>query len=151
MSETEFRAAALEVINEAFAVFGLNPGEHLVREEPKRTIWGFKRGSAQIFIILCFDESGAWIQVISPILALPPAARRAECYEHLLKLNTRRLVSCAFGIENDQIIVGSDRSTNDLQAAELQDMILCVSSFADEYDDILAEQFGCELLGDLAE
>ena len=67
--------------------------------------------------------------------------------EELLKLNASSLINCALGIEGDKICISSDRSTKDIQVSELQDMVLCVSKFADDLDDHLAEQFGCELLG----
>ena len=45
-------------------------------------------------------------------------------------------------------LITSDRSTEDLSLAELDEIISYVASFADYYDNILSEQFGAEMLGE---
>lgn len=130
-----------------FESFGLVAADHIHADSPGRTVYGLQRGSAQIYVIISYDETRTWVQVISPILGLPSAERKAECYEHLLHLNARKLINCSFGIDEGKIVVNSDRSAENLQFDELRDMVLCVSMFADDLDDELSEQFGCEMLG----
>jgi hypothetical protein len=148
MSEQTEPEKTTAMIQELLESFGFNPAEHLMSESEGQIVYGLTRGSAQLYIILNNDTAGAWVQVISPILGLPPEDQRLDCYEALLKLNAGSLVNCALGIENDKICIGSDRSTKDIQASELHDMVLCVSKFADDLDDMLAEKYGCEMLGD---
>lgn len=128
--------------------FNMAPADHLVSENPGRMVYGLTRGSAKLYVIISYDDQGAWVQVISPILGLPPEGKRLACYEELLKLNAGSLVNCALGIEGEKICISSDRSTKDIQVSELQDMVLCVSKFADDLDNRLSEEFDCVLLGD---
>jgi hypothetical protein len=135
------------LIEDLLRSYGVEPADHLTSENPGRIVYGLTRGSAQLYLILSYDEQGAWLQVISPILGLPPEDKKLACYEELLKLNASSLINCALSIENDKICIGSDRTTKDIQASELQDMVLSVSKFADDLDDPLAETYGCTMLG----
>ncbi|MDF1663421.1 MAG: hypothetical protein P1V97_16745 [Planctomycetota bacterium] len=127
--------------------FSMAPADHLVSENPGRIVYGLTRGSAKLYLIISYDDQGAWVQVISPILGLPSEEKKLACYEELLKLNAGSLINCALGIEGEKICISSDRSTKDIQVSELQDMVLCVSKFADDLDNRLSEEFDCVLLG----
>lgn len=147
MSENDPKVVR-QIVEDLFKGFNLDASLHLMSDNEGRTVWGLQRGSAQLYIIHSYDLKSSWLQVISPILSLPAQDKRLECYEHMLELNAKGLINCAFGIEEGKICISSDRSTKDLQLSELQDMVLCVSAFADDYDDKIATKFGCELLGE---
>lgn len=149
MSYTEAHAASIALAEELFVEFNLNSAEHRVPSEEGRVVYGLQRGSAQLYLILSCDEQSAWVQVISPILTLPEGKNQRACYEELLRLNSKGLVNCFFGIEDDRIVIGSDRTALDLQLSELRDMVVCVSTFADEFDDPIAERFGCKLASEI--
>lgn len=113
--------------------------------------WSLRRGSATVIIEVrgdSLDAASASLLVAAPILTLPASGRGAFC-EHLLRLNLSTLTTCAFAInDDDQVVVTSDRSTEDLSLAELDEIISYVASFADYYDNILSDQFGAEMLGE---
>lgn len=137
----------LQLVESLFEHFGMKASDHLQSDNPGRAVFGLQRGSAKIYVIVSYDGEGSWVQVISPILSLPAEEKRAACFEHLLSLNARRLINCAFGIEDGKIVLSSDRSAENLQFDELYDMLMCVSAFADDLDDQISEEFGCEVLG----
>ena len=125
---------------------GLCPEESRVPTADDTLAWGLMRGSAQVYVFLRPgepDDEFNSIQVVSPVLQIPADdAVRLLLYEHLLTLNAREITGAGFGIKGDTVMIIVDRSTEDLDPSEVQDMVLRVGYFADHYDDALVSQFG---------
>ncbi|MEL6342314.1 MAG: YbjN domain-containing protein [Myxococcota bacterium] len=118
-------------------------------EDTGRT-WALKHGSAHVVINVQADEDDelAFLHIYAPILDVP-ADNREAFYRHLLERNFDSLTSCAFAIdEAEQVVITADRSTAGLSVDEFDELISYLSSFADYYDNVLADAFGATMLGE---
>lgn len=110
--------------------------------------WGLQVGSAPLTIALRPNEilGEPTLEVTAPILRLPEHNLLAF-YRRCLELN-RIVVGCAFGVDNDLVVVAAERRLPGLERAQFVEMLLDVASAADQFDDELAKEFGAERLGD---
>ncbi|MCY3574052.1 MAG: YbjN domain-containing protein [Chloroflexi bacterium] len=106
--------------------------------------WHFQRGSALIEIYLTPEEQG-YLQVLSPILHLPPGNLLA-LYRRLLELNLQ-LTNAALGLHEDVVYLYHERLLAGLDAVEADAIIRRLAGYADELDDALAAEFGGRLYG----
>ena len=70
-----------------------------------------------------------------------PGPDLTSLYAHLLELNAT-LCGAAFATQGDYVLLVSERSTLDLDASEVLDLIRRVTTYADEHDDVLVARFG---------
>jgi hypothetical protein len=116
--------------------------------------WTLQRGSAAILITLAtrkIDAAGkecVFLRVISPVMTLPEPAKREALYKHLLELNAQGLSNAAFGLVGHRVVAVSERPTEDMQVAEVTQMVRHLAALADTYDDRLVKAFGGELASD---
>jgi len=83
--------------------------------------------------------------VLSPILHLP-ANGLLPLYRRLLELNLQ-ITNAAFGVHLDVVYVFSERPLEGLDSNEANDMISLVAYYADEWDNLLFNEFGGRLYG----
>ncbi len=102
--------------------------------------WSFKRGSATIEVFVSQQENVGFLQVLSPILHLPPSGL-LPLYRHLLELNLG-LTNATLGVHLDVVYVFSERPLEGMDAIEANSIIQLVSDYADDLDDKLASEFG---------
>jgi hypothetical protein len=69
---------------------------------------------------------------------------RPALFSHLLELNAG-LAGAAFATDGDHVLVVCERSTLDLDRSEVQDLIVHVTTTADDHDDALVARFGGRL------
>jgi hypothetical protein len=107
--------------------------------------WRLRAGDTPLFVIVRSVDEGvdqqAYVQVLAPILELP-ASEREQLYERLLVLNTEALAACAFALDGERVVITKDRSARDMNRSELEEIVDCVLTFAEEYGDALAQEFG---------
>ncbi|MFT4979573.1 MAG: hypothetical protein ACI8S6_005485 [Myxococcota bacterium] len=144
---------ACSVIHDWFQSQGADPTAHRFQEpEDQRgtaMCWGISSGSVDAFILLNRGEEDVSLQIYSPVLRLPDPSQRAGFFEALLRLNATTLSACAFGIdEDDEVVVISDRQADGLSVRELDELIRSVTTYADHFNDNLADRFGAELIGE---
>ena len=77
-------------------------------------------------------------------MTLDGMVERDALFAHLLELNAT-LCGAAFAIQGDQVLLVSERSTLDLDASEVLDIIKRLTSYADEHDDVLVARYGGSL------
>lgn len=106
--------------------------------------WHFQRGSALIEVYLTPEEQG-YLQVLSPIMHLPPGNLLA-LYRRLLELNLQ-LTNAALGVHEDVVYLYHERLLAGLDAGEADAIIRRLAGYADELDDALAGEFGGRLYG----
>lgn len=106
--------------------------------------WHFQRGSALIEVYLTPEEQG-YLQVLSPIMHLPPGNLLA-LYRRLLELNLQ-LTNAALGVHEDVVYLYHERLLAGLDAGEADAIIRRLAGYADELDDALAREFGGRLYG----
>jgi hypothetical protein len=106
--------------------------------------WGFKQGSAEVYIFLTVGNAGEnFIQIVSPVMKPTDATLGAPAFfRRLLELNANELTGAAFGLRDAEVVLTADRSTSGLDRIEVEDMIRQVSEYADHYDDALTQEFG---------
>ncbi|MFQ6538181.1 MULTISPECIES: YbjN domain-containing protein [Aphanothece] len=109
--------------------------------------WGLQVGSAELTIELHLNEIlQEWtLEIRSAILRLPDSNLLAF-YRRCLELN-RLLVGCSIGVDQDRVVVASERTLPELDTPGFMRMLLNVASAADQCDDDLAEEFGARKLG----
>lgn len=129
---------------------GVDPKAALARTDPQTTTWTLQRGSAAILVTLSARPSGpggqmrAYLRVVSPVLTLAMGVDHEPLFRHILELNAAGLANAAFGVIEKRIVAVSERPTDDLQAAEVDQMIRHLAAVADTYDNRLMEKFGAK-------
>ncbi|MDQ7026761.1 MAG: YbjN domain-containing protein [Anaerolineae bacterium] len=107
--------------------------------------WSFQRGSALIEIYLAEQQGREYLQVLSPMMHLPPGGL-LPLYRRLLELNLS-LTNASLGVYLDVIYVFSERPLTGLDAAEADSIIKNISEYADDLDNQLIHEFGGRLYG----
>lgn len=102
---------------------------------------GVRRGSATVGINV-FAEKGVLL-FFSRIMPLP-ATRRAELMRRLLELNYLATAQAAFAIEKgtQMVCLRASCALQGLDYEEFETMLHSVAAVADEWDDVLLEEFG---------
>jgi hypothetical protein len=144
---------ARALVEAAIRTLGVEPPTALAKEGDGQASWTLQRGSAAILITLATREVGpgqhaVYLRVISPVMTLPEPSKREALYKHLLDLNAQGLANAAFGLVNERVVAVSERSTEDLQADEVIQMIRHLAAVADTYDNRLVKAFGGALASD---
>jgi hypothetical protein len=83
----------------------------------------------------------AHIRVTANVMTIDAAVDRAALFAHLLELNAE-LAGVAFAAVGDRVLVVCERSTLDIDRSEVQDLIVHVTTTADDHDDALVARFG---------
>ncbi len=146
METTEEFERSVALCEGVLKAFDLDPGAQLMEGDDESRVWGLRKGSANILLIIRKMDEDCHLHVVSPILALPELDLE-PFYRRLLELNHEALIGCAFAVRGDQVCVTSDRMTWGLDDNELEEILACVADAADRFDDELAEEFDAEMLG----
>lgn len=138
--------ATRRMVEEVISELGMDPGESRMPTDEGSFAWGLMKGSAEVFIfVLPGADPDAYhsIQVVSPVMTLPgDSGHQNALFRRLLELNAQVISGAAFGLKGQTVMLVCDRSTKDISASEVRDMVLRVGYFADKYDDDLVRQFG---------
>lgn len=103
-------------------------------------MWKFRYGTVDVGVSITGEEPTDTFTVIASVLSLP-VQDEPKLTRLLLEKNAVETFEARFAIENDQVIVVSSRSVEDLSAAEISRIITIVATIADEYDEELKAQF----------
>lgn len=100
-----------------------------------------RRGSASIAVNV-LEEHGVLL-LLAPIMAVPAQGREAF-YRRLLELSFLTTADAAFAIDaaKDEVFVRALRRLAGLDYEELEALLDTVGRVADEWDDVLAREFG---------
>jgi hypothetical protein len=100
-----------------------------------------KRGSAIIGVNV--EETKGLFALLAPIMRVP-SRNRESLYRRLLELSFLSTSDAAFGIDadKDEIYVRAMRRLSSLDFEEFEDLVETVGRVADEWDDVLAREFG---------
>jgi len=104
--------------------------------------WRVVKGSAVARISLSSAEPYAQLRIVAPVMTTDARVDVAKLYRHLLNLNYTRLIGAAFATRQNEVVIVAERSTLDLDRSEVRDLIERVQQYADDYDDVLVEEFG---------
>ncbi|ERT06876.1 putative sensory transduction regulator protein [Lyngbya aestuarii BL J] len=104
-------------------------------------LWKFQYGSAEVFVQLTGDTEDDTLTVWSPVLQLP-AKNEETLMRKLLEINWLSTYESHFAINNNQVIVLSNRTLAGITPAEISRIITVVATIADDNDDDLQAEFG---------
>jgi hypothetical protein len=117
--------------------------------DSERNVWHLLRGSAIIDILLINvpvseSETREFIQIASPV-AIVPHGRELLFYKRLLELNDGNLgVKLSLQPDTKQIWALFERDLFGLSYSEMKICIEDLGYWADEFDDLLSNEFGLE-------
>lgn len=116
---------------------GLNPEE--CQEEAGR--WVFRKGSAKIIVSVFHSQPNKedYILVSSPVVKIP-GTNLEKFFKRLLEINTI-MFQASFSIDNGFAYLRILRECKGLDNKEIENMFQRVGYYADEYDDILKQEF----------
>ncbi|HEX5064460.1 MAG TPA: YbjN domain-containing protein [Kofleriaceae bacterium] len=103
--------------------------------------WQVRKGSALTRISLVSRTEFTHLRVCSTVMTVDGKVDRAALNAHLLELNAG-LCGAAFASEGDHVLLLAERSTLDLDRAEVRELIKRVTTYADDHDDALVARFG---------
>jgi hypothetical protein len=104
-------------------------------------LWKFRYGTVDVFVQLNGQNDDDTITVWSAVLKLP-ARDEAKLMRHLLEMNCSSTLEARFGIVENQVVVISTRTLEDLSPAEVSRLITIVATIADENDEVLQSEYG---------
>ncbi|MBH8551920.1 YbjN domain-containing protein [Nostocaceae cyanobacterium CENA357] len=104
-------------------------------------LWKFKYGSVEVFVQLTGKTDEDTITVWSVVLKLP-AKDEPKLMRHLLEMNCSGTLEARFGIIDNQVVVISTRTLEELSPAEVSRLITIVATIADDNDEALQAEFG---------
>ncbi|AFY56259.1 protein of unknown function (DUF1821) [Rivularia sp. PCC 7116] len=104
-------------------------------------LWKFKYGSVEVFVQLTGTSDEDMITVWSSVLRLP-GKDEPTMMRSLLQMNCSATLEARFGIIEDQVVVISKRTLEDLSAAEVSRLITIVATIADDNDEDLQSKYG---------
>lgn len=130
-----------EIVESAITELGVNAEEARGENDGE---WNLKRGTASVWIDLWYieDESGAYFQVMAPIMTLPEdETNKNKLALELLAINYA-IYGVAFAMHEDGIYLKNIREAEELDKSEVIYMIGRCGNYADNYNDELVKKFG---------
>lgn len=104
-------------------------------------LWKFKYGTVEVFVQLTGTTDEDTITVWSSVLKLP-AKDEPKMMRQLLEMNCTSTFEARFGIIENQVVVISTRTLDELSPGEVSRLITIVASIADNSDEPLEAEFG---------
>ena len=95
----------------------------------------------EVFVQLLGTSDEDTITVWSSVLKLP-AKDEPTMMRYLLQMNCSATLEARFGIIDNQVVVITTRTLEDLSAAEVSRLITIVATIADNNDEDLQSKFG---------
>lgn len=134
-------SSTLSLVESVLAELGHPAPESRVEDAIALHAWRIPTGSAVTRVLLIHRAEFTHLRVCAVVMTLDDRVDRAALFTHLLDLNA---TSCgaAFAVQDDQVLLVSERSTLDLDRSEVLDMIRRVTTSADEHDDVLVARYG---------
>lgn len=129
-------------VDNILADLGVDPGQSRLSID-NGFGWTFRRGSAIIEIYISAQEDRGFLQVLAPIMHIPPT-NVLPLYRRLLELNLQ-LTNASLGVYFDVVYVFHERPLQGLDASEANQIITMVAGYADDLDNELVDEFGGRL------
>lgn len=112
----------------------------MVLKNEEGFLWKFQYGSVEVFVQLTGETDEDLLTVWSVVLNLP-SKDDSTLMKKLLEMNWNATFETCFAIFNNQIVISTQRTTEDLSPAEIARAITLVATIADENDDWLQSEF----------
>jgi hypothetical protein len=134
-------ASTLALVEEVLREQGHDPGGSRTTVEGAPHAWEIRTGSAVTRVTVFPTPDFTHLRVRSVVMTLDPRVDRMALFQHLLERNAE-LWGAAFALEQNHVVLVSERSTLDLDRSEVAEMIRRVTTYADDHDDALVARFG---------
>ena len=142
--DTDFENAK-KLVEETIKKLGLDPVGCRAPSTEAQAAWTLKRGSASVLVTVTHhqDEDETYLRVASPVVTVPAdKTKHGALFRHLLELNAGGLANAAFGLVGDRVVAVSERPTEGLGPAEVEQTVKHLAAVADTFDDRLEKEFG---------
>lgn len=103
-------------------------------------IWKFQYGTIEVFVQLTGESDEDLLTVWAAVLSLP-VENELDLLRKLMALNWSGTFETCFSLFNNQIVVSTQRTVDDLSPAEISRSITLVATIADEYDELLQAEY----------
>ena len=111
--------------------------QHCCEEGEQIKEWFVQMETVDILLTLVSTSVAVMLQARAALFEVSQCNSKEELYEHLLELNASELSCCAFGIEEDEVVVVSDRPMTNVDLPEITRMIQAILDTVHEYKDIV--------------
>ncbi len=150
-AESDYQRA-VSFVESTVKALGVDPARCRVNVSGSGDAFSLRRGSASMLVTLQHgkdaDDEGT-IRIVAPIVMLPSEPTKEHALlRKLLHLNAKDLTGAAFALQDGQVVVVTERSVEDLDASEVEQMIRSLGRVADRFDDALASEFGVQRVAD---
>jgi hypothetical protein len=103
-------------------------------------VWKFQYGTVEVFVQLTGESDEDLLTVWGIVLPLP-VKNELQLLRKLMELNWSGTFETCFSIFNNQIVVSTQRTADNLSPAEISRAITLVATIADEYDELLKAEY----------
>ena len=134
-------ASTIQLVEATLAELGHPAPGSRVKDATALHAWQIPKGSSLTRVTLINRSEFPHIRVCATVMTATDKVDRAALHEHLLELNAA-LCGAAFATNGDAVLLVGERSTLDLDRSEVLELIRRVTSYADDYDDVLVARFG---------
>ena len=140
-AESSFAPSTNHIVQTIQTVIASMDAENSALENQTEDTWKFRYGTVEVVVNITGLEPTDTFTVFSVVLSAP-FKDEAKMNRWLLEKNASDTFEARYAIQNDQVLVLSSRSIDDLSPAEISRIITIVAAIADENDEILKENFG---------
>ena len=140
-AESSFAPPSNHIVQTIQTVIASMDAENSALENQTEDTWKFKYGTVEVVVNITGIEPTDTFTVFSTVLSAP-FKDEAKMTRWLLEKNAADTFEARYAIQNDQVLVLSSRSVEDLSPAEISRIITIVAAIADDNDEIIKENFG---------
>ncbi len=113
----------------------------MVNHTDEASLWKFQYGSVEVFVQLTGESDDDLLTVWATVLKLP-AKNESGLMRKLLEMNWSATFETCFSIQDNTVVVSSQRTVADMYPGEISRIITLVATIADDNDELLKEEFG---------
>ena len=113
----------------------------MVHHDEQGYLWKFQYGSVETYVQLTGENEEDLLTVWFPVLTLP-AKNELGLMRNFLEMNGEETLETRFGIINNQIVVLSQRTVEDLAPGEISRAITLVATITDDNYEKLIDNYG---------
>lgn len=139
-AEPILSAPASHVVQTIQTVIASMDADNSALENQTLDTWKFQYGTVEVVVNITGTEPNDTFTVFSVVLSAP-FKDEAKMTRWLLEKNATDTFEARYAIQNDQVLVLSSRSVDDLSPAEISRIVTIVAAIADENDEFLKENF----------
>ncbi len=112
----------------------------MVNHGVEGSVWKFQYGSVEVFVQLTGETDDDLLSVWSKVLTLP-ARDEPGLMRRILEMNWSGTFETCFSIQNNAVLVSTQRTVADMYPGEVSRIITLVANIADDNDELLQEEF----------